>query len=356
MDSAAVVKESRKMKEQIHGGDVYRHPEALDFSANMNPLGTPESVIRAAQEGVYKICNYPDVQQLNLKKALSEYEEIPADALICGNGAAELIFMLTLALKPQKAVVLAPTFAEYELALKSVGCQVEHVQLTGENDFELRSIKEICDLLSSGAELVCLCNPNNPTGKLMEKDLILEVLEQCRKSHATLLLDECFNDFIDEPEKYTLKQHLYEYPELFLLKAFTKRYSMAGIRLGYGMCADITLLERMRDCVQPWNLSIPAQEAGVAALKETDYLLRARLLVQKERRWLKEEMRKLGLKVYDSKANYIFFKGPVDLVEHCLERQVLIRDCSNYVGLEKGFYRVAVKQHEENERLIEALK
>lgn len=356
MDSAAVVKESRKMKEQIHGGDVYRHPEALDFSANMNPLGTPESVIRAAQEGVYKICNYPDVQQLNLKKALSEYEEIPADALICGNGAAELIFMLTLALKPQKAVVLAPTFAEYELALKSVGCQVEHVQLIGENDFELRSIKEICDLLSSGAELVCLCNPNNPTGKLMEKDLILEVLEQCRKSHATLLLDECFNDFIDEPEKYTLKQHLYEYPELFLLKAFTKRYSMAGIRLGYGMCADITLLERMRDCVQPWNLSIPAQEAGVAALKETDYLLRARLLVQKERRWLKEEMRKLGLKVYDSKANYIFFKGPVDLVEHCLERQVLIRDCSNYVGLEKGFYRVAVKQHEENERLIEALK
>lgn len=356
MDSVAFVKESRMMKEQIHGGDVYRHPEALDFSANMNPLGTPESVIRAAQEGVNKICNYPDVQQLDLKKALSAYEEVPADALICRNGAAELIFMLTLALKPKKAVVLAPTFAEYELALKSVGCRVEQVQLTEEDGFELKSIKEICASLASGAELVCLCNPNNPTGKLMERDLILGILEQCRKNHATLLLDECFNDFIDEPEKYTLKQHLYAYPELFLLKAFTKRYSMAGIRLGYGMCADIKLLEHMRNCVQPWNLSIPAQDAGVAALRETEYLERARLLVSKERLWLKEEMKKLGLKVYDSKANYIFFKGPVDMVEHCLEKQVLIRDCSNYVGLEKGFYRVAVKQHEENERLIEALK
>lgn len=344
------------MKKQIHGGDVYRNPDALDFSANMNPLGTPESVILAAQEGVRKICNYPDVQQTKLKKALSEYEQVPKESLICGNGAAELIFMFAQAIRPRRAVVLAPTFAEYELALKSVGCQVEHVELSAEDSFELRSAARICELVSSGADLVCLCNPNNPTGKLIDRELVLEILEHCKKHNARMLLDECFNDFIEVPENFTLKGELIHYPNLFLLKAFTKRYSMAGIRLGYGISSDVELLDQMRSCVQPWNLSIPAQEAGVAALQEEEYVRKARCLVARERGWMKKEMGKLGLNVYDSKANYIFFQGPEDLVEHCLERKVLIRDCSNYVGLEKGFYRVAVKLHEENEQLLKALR
>lgn len=344
------------MKKQIHGGDVYRNPDALDFSANMNPLGTPESVILAAQEGVRKICNYPDVQQSKLKQALAEYEQVPKDSLICGNGAAELIFMFAQAIRPRRAVVLAPTFAEYELALKSVGCQVEHVELSEADSFEFRSAARICELVSSGIDLVCLCNPNNPTGKLIDRELILEILEHCKKHKARMLLDECFNDFIEVPEDFTLKGELIHYSHLFLLKAFTKRYSMAGIRLGYGMSADAELLDQMRSCVQPWNLSIPAQEAGVAALQEEEYVRKARWLVARERGWLEKEMEKLGLKVYDSKANYIFFQGPRDLMEHCLERKVLIRDCSNYVGLEKGFYRVAVKLHEENEQLLKALR
>lgn len=343
------------MKEQIHGGDVYRHPDVLDFSANMNPLGTPESVILAAQKGVRNICNYPDVQQHKLKTALADYENVPYGSLICGNGAAELIFTLAQALRPKRAVVLAPTFAEYELALKSVGCEMHHVMLFEEDGFELKSVQGVCDEVSAGADLVCLCNPNNPTGKLISRKMILYILNHCRKHHSRLLLDECFNDFIDDPDTYTLKHDLYEYPNLFLLKAFTKRYAMAGLRLGYGICSDVGLLDRMGRCVQPWNISIPAQEAGTAALMEKDYEKRARLLIRTEREWLKGELRNAGLTVYDSKANYIFFKGPEDLGRHCLENKVMIRDCSNYAGLAKGYYRIAVKRHEENEQLIRAI-
>lgn len=344
------------MKEQIHGGDVYRHPDVLDFSANMNPLGTPESVIRAAQNAVRHICNYPDVRQQKLKTALADYEKVPYESLICGNGAAELIFTLVQAVHPKRAAVLAPTFAEYEFALESIGCQVRHVSLLEKDDFELKSVQDICDEVTAGADLICLCNPNNPTGKLISREMILDILNHCRKHHARVLLDECFNDFIDDPDTYTLKQDFREYPNLFILKAFTKRYAMAGLRLGYGICADADLLEHMEHCVQPWNISIPAQEAGAAALKEESYVHEARILIRTERDWLKDEMKDLGLKVYDSKANYIFFKGPEDLDRKCLNNKVMIRDCSNYAGLSKGYYRIAIKRHEENKQLINAMR
>jgi threonine-phosphate decarboxylase len=222
--------------------------------------------------------------------------------------------------------------------------------------FTLANADSLCTVIDDTMDLVCLCNPNNPTGSLIEREMILEILEHCKACGTRVLLDECFNDFIEEPQRYTLKSDLKAYPNLFLLKAFTKRYSMAGIRLGYGMCWDEELLERMRSCVQPWNLSIPAQEAGIAALQEEAYVEQARELVAAERRWMKEALKKLGFTVYDSRANYIFFRGPKHLVEHCLKQQILIRDCSNYEGLESGYYRVAVKLHEENLRLLEALR
>ena len=146
-----------------------------------------------------------------------------------------------------------------------------------------------------------------------------------------------------------------EYQNLFLLKAFTKRYAMAGIRLGYGLCSNLAVLEKMQEAVQPWNVSIPAQAAGVAALEEEEYVDEARQIIGAEREFLRDGLRQLGFSVYDSRANYIFFRGPSGLVEHALKKQVLIRDCSNYRGLSEGYYRVAVRTHEENIKLLEAL-
>lgn len=342
------------MKDKIHGGDVYRHKNALDFSANMNPLGTPEAVIRAAAESLREIHNYPDIRMEALRQGLSAYEQVPEDYLVCGNGAAEVIFMLALALRPRRALLPAPTFAEYEQALRLAGTEISYFELKEEEGF--RVTERILEAITPGTEFLMLCNPNNPTGTLIEPELMGRILERCRRTDTFLAVDECFQDFIEEPERYTLKAALKDHEKLFLLKAFTKRYAMAGIRLGYGICSDLRLLEAMRDCVQPWNVSIPAQEAGLAALEEGDYVKEARRLVFRESAWLKEQLKALGYPVYDSQANYIFFRGEETLGECLLKKQIMVRDCSNYRGLEKGYYRIAVRTRRENEALLAAVR
>ncbi len=341
------------MKKQVHGGDVYRYKNAIDFSSNMNPLGTPEAVIRAAGESMEEICNYPDVQQEKLISGLSEYEGVPREWIVCGNGAAEVIFTLVHALKPETALLLAPTFAEYEQALAAENCQLRFHDLKEEKDF--LPDEDILKDISDDLDVLILCNPNNPTGALIPPELMDRILEKCRQTGTFLVIDECFQDFIREPEKYSRKGDLKDNPGLFLLKAFTKRYAMAGIRLGYGLTSNGELMDRMHSCVQPWNVSIPAQAAGAAALKEAAYLEKGREIVFREQAYLKEGLRRLGFYVFDSSANYILFRGPEGLVEKAWESGILIRDCSNYRGLGKGYYRTAVRTHDLNTKLLEAL-
>lgn len=342
------------MGTHVHGGDIYRYENIIDFSANCNPLGTPRGVKEAVRASAEKLANYPQVGYGPLREAIGFYEGVSSSWVICGNGAAELIFSLCRALKPQKALVPAPTFAEYQQALESVDCQVEHFFLQEEDGFVMG--EEFFSRLTRDLDMVFLCNPNNPTGVLTNREFLLQILEICREKHIFLVVDECFLDFVEKPEDLTLKGYLEKNKNLFLLKAFTKRYAMAGVRLGYGLCSNEALLQRMGEVNQPWNLSVIAQEAGVAALQETEYVEQGRRLIFREREYLRAELQKLGLKVYASLANYIFFRGPEQLWESCLEKGILIRDCSNYPGLEKGYFRVAVRTHEENEKLVQALE
>jgi len=342
------------MIQNVHGGDVYRHPGVIDFSSNMNPLGTPERVVRAAQDSMTEICHYPDVRQEELIRALSGYERVPASFLFCGNGAAEVIFAYAWALRPKRAMVLAPTFAEYAQALQSTGCTVIQYPLQESSGYCLTD--DIIASITDDLDVLVLCNPNNPTGILVDPLRMKRIIAACKAHDVRLFVDECFQDFIDDPEAYTVRGYLADHPDIFILKAFTKRYAMAGLRLGYGMTSDIALLDRMHGAVQPWNVSIPAQKAGVAALQEEAYVNRARALIRKERAWLKDALQGLGLKVFDSQANYIFFKGPEGLPERLLPFGVMIRDCSNYFNLGKGYFRTAVRLHEENEKLTAALR
>ena len=342
------------MKKHIHGGNVYQYRDCLDFSANCNPLGTPEAVKQAIIQSLDTISDYPQVGCGALKEAIAEYEKVDAQQLICGNGAAELIFSLCRAVRPKRALLPAPTFAEYEQALQSVDCRISHFYLREQQGFLLP--EEYLGALDQEVDIAFLCNPNNPTGILIEREFLLRVLERCRELGILLVVDECFLDFVEEPENYTLKGQLSSYKNLFLLKAFTKRYAMAGVRLGYGISNDQELLTRMELMTQPWNVSSMAQAAGIAALQETEYVEKGRGMVFREKEFLMTEMKKLGLKVYPSQANYLFFHGPKGLFGECVKKNLLIRDCGNYEGLEEGYYRVAVKRHEDNEKLISGLE
>ena len=342
------------MEKHIHGGDVYRHKGCIDFSANCNPLGTPEGIKKAIIKSLEHINDYPQVGCVPLKKAIAEYENVKPEQVICGNGAAEVIFSLCRALNPKKALVPAPTFAEYQQALYSVDCQVDFFALKEEKKFMLE--EDFIQALTPELDIVFLCNPNNPTGLLIEKTMLEKILKRCQELDIILAVDECFLDFVPSPEKYTLKEYLETCDNLFLLKAFTKRYAMAGVRLGYGLSGNKTLLAKMESVGQPWNVSSIAQAAGLAALQETEYVEKGRQVTFEELAYLKEQLTALGYPVYPSQANYVFFTGPLDLYEKLEQRKLLIRDCSNYTGLSRGYYRIAVKSHEENRILINALK
>ena len=343
------------MTKHIHGGDVYRYENYLDFSSNCNPLGLPDGVRSAIIQAVDSVVHYPDVQCEKLKKAIGQYEQVCEQQIVCGNGAAEVIFSLCLAVKPKRALLPAPTFAEYQQALESVDCAVDYVWLNEKKGFVLDE-EILRQVEKTRPDVVFVCNPNNPTGVLTEKELLERLLHLCEETDMLLVLDECFLDFVEQPQHYTMKEYLSQTKNLLIVKAFTKRYAIAGVRLGYGLTGNESLAQQMELVTQPWNVSGLAQAAGIAALKETEYVKRGQELIIRERRYLQEQLRLLGLQLYDSSANYLFFLGPEDLPERMKKHKILIRDCSNYPNLRKGFCRIAVRTHEENEQLINALK
>jgi len=379
----------------VHGGDIYtarerlgrlkQSPEILDFSANINPLGLPEGVKQAIRDSVETFDIYPDPLCRELIRDLSEYEGVPAEWLLCGNGAADLIFRTVYAKRPRKAMVLAPTFAEYEEALRAASCRVEHYRLSPENGFQTG--QGLPDALDEDLDMLFLCNPNNPTGQLMSKELLLATVSRCKELGILLFLDECFNEFLDEPEEYTAKEFLKDYDNLIILKAFTKIYAMAGIRLGHCISSNQELLGKIREAGQPWSVSAPAQTAGIRAMKEKDYILKTKALIREEREYLVPRLKELGLTVIAANANYIFIRdtrsekacrtggreGEINprgqageknprrpeetpLHESLFNKGILIRNCDNYIGLGPGYYRICIRRHEDNVKLIEAIK
>lgn len=338
----------------IHGGDIYSKKYRYDFSANINPFGMPERVKAAAMDGVNHSIHYPDIKCRRLRGAIAKKEDVSEDWIVCGNGAAELIFLLTQTLKPAKAVLVSPGFAEYEQALNVIRCKIDYHLLDQEHDFELDG--RYLNRLDETVDIAFLCNPNNPTGLLIDQELLLRILDRCKEKNIFLVMDECFLEFVPQALQCTLIKHIKSMKNLFVLKAFTKMYGMPGLRLGYGLCSDKELLQSMREQIQPWNVSVPAQMAGIAACDEKEWVVKTCDHIEKERAFLSGELKKLGFKVYESKANYLFFEGPEELMEFCNKEGILIRDCSNYRGLSKGFYRIAVRLHEENETLIKCFQ
>lgn len=234
--------------ENPHGGDIYEGNIVLDFSANTNPYGTPQGVLDAMSEVLYKIHHYPDPYCRELVQALSDFEQVPKEFILCGNGAAELIYGYCEAVRPQRAVLPAPTFSEYALGLERVGCQINRYVLQQAHSFDLdEGFLEYLALQKP--EAVFLCNPNNPTGRVLPLWLLERILDYCGQHSVRLFLDECFLDLSDDG--VSMKGFLRDHPRLLILKAFTKSYGMAGVRLGYCLCSDHNLLAGMSRAV-PW--------------------------------------------------------------------------------------------------------
>lgn len=431
----------------VHGGDVYRRAVDLDYSVNINPLGMPPRACAAAKHGVDQSTAYPDWKVEKLRDAVVSFLNrkfgavvssaganadigVPsagmrADATAAGastgatvpvpgeiethearvvapewisfgNGAADLIYRLMQVLRPQQVVVAAPAFAEYSVAAERVGAQVVPVYLSEADDFSFTPAVEAAFIQaierSPSGSVVFLCNPNNPDGNVIRAEVLQRIAAVCEAHHSWIIVDECFLPFLRSEIHYSMVPSLRAFEHLVILRAFTKIYGMPGLRLGYMLTAAQALTDAVRATMTPWEINLPAQLAGVAALEETEFVEKTRALIRAERAFLVEMLPTLPYveKVYVpvSDANFILFRTAltqpdcpegrvrnselksesdpcvsenrtvytshsVDLKSLLLDRGVLIRACGNYEGLDARYYRICVRTHEENLALIQ---
>ena len=337
---------------RIHGGDVTEKNVIYDFSANLNPLGMPEQVIAAASAAVSECTRYPDPECRKLRKKLSVYENIPYENIVCGNGAADLIFRIVHAFRPEKAVLCIPSFSEYRYALEEADCQITEYITEASDDFTVN--EGILDFLTDDVDIIFLCTPNNPTGKLISPDLLRKISEKCLEKNIILICDECFMPFTGASDEYSLRSCLNE--NCIVLKAFTKFFAMPGLRLGYALCGSAETAARIHNSGQFWSVSVPAEEAGAAALDVKDWKEKTVAFITKEREYLTETLCRCGLEVTGSSANFLLFRSRDDLGKLLLEKGIMIRECTDFCGLGNGYFRTAVRTRKENEILVEGIK
>lgn len=353
------------MSNVVHGGNIEEltrkynldKEKLIDFSANINPLGLNQNVKKTIIEAIEEINIYPDITYYNLKKSISSYEKINLDYLTLGNGAAEVIFNLVRAISPKKALLPAPTFGEYEEALLSVNSKIEYYMLKEGNNWDIDI--DMLDKINEEIDMIFICNPNNPTGKLTEKNLLIEILEKAKDYNCVVAIDESFLDFVKENEDYTLINYIEDYKNLFIIKSLTKFFAMPGLRIGYGITYDKTLINKINSISVPWNINVLAEKSAIKALEEKDYINDTINYIENEKDRFYYELCKFNdLKVFKPSVNYIMFKvkKDIDLKEEMMKENIIIRSCSNYIGLDNKYYRVAVRKREENKRFIDILK
>ncbi len=333
-----------------HGGDIYGDKPLLDFSASINPFGMPAAVRRALKACVEKCALYPDPYCRRLRAAVSAYEGVPAEYILAGGGASELIYQYAAALPGgPPALIVSPSFSEYAAALEASGRRAEHYVLKPENGFNLT--EDILSLDLSGYSAVFLCSPANPTGVCVEPELLRAIAA----TGARLFCDFCFLDLTDGPERYAITELLEDFPNVSVLRSPTKSFAVPGVRLGYLMSRDRALLERMSALGQCWNVSVPAQAAGEAAMSCGGWLRERVKLLSAERERLSGKLTKTGLRVFPGEANFLLAYSERELVRPLRELGFALRDCRNFVGLGEGYFRLAVRTAEENDMLLNAL-
>lgn len=336
---------------RTHGGLFDSSARMLDFSANINPLGMPEAVRKAVVNSVGDCVHYPDPHCTDLIRAISAFEHIASEQIVCGNGAADLIYRIVHALQPKQALIFAPTFSEYAFALHEAGCGISEYALNPSQNYQ--PDESIISAISDGTDLVFLCTPNNPTGQRIPSDLLKQIAERCRETGTFLVSDECFLRFSENPEQYSLRRFLPE--QGLILNAFTKLYAMPGLRLGYVLCGTQALAQKLCGTGQYWSVSVPAQAAGIAALQNPEWIPDTVRYVSAEREYLSAELRKLGITVYDSDANFLLIKAEPCFAEKMEQHGIYVRKCGDFRGLTDAHFRIAVRTHEENLSLITAV-
>lgn len=341
-------------KTVAHGG-VYSaglefDPKILDFSSNVNPLGFPSAIKNDLKKNSNLFSVYPDSNSTRLRDSLEKYAGIPKNQIIVGNGATEIIYNFSKAfLNKRNVSIPIPTFGEYESAARLNGARVSYFKTMDLN-------QDIDNFLKTIPKNHCIfvCNPNNPTGVLTSQKNMLKILDLSHDKSILVFVDECFIELASNP-KESLVSKLHEFDNLFILRSMTKSFGLAGLRIGYGLGSK-KMIEILNKIKIPWNVSGIAQNIAIRALSDRSHLKKTRKLIEKERKFLDSSISQInGFSCYSSDANFILIKSKISskqLQKKLLKKNILIRDCSSFRGLDGKFIRIAVRTHDENQRLV----
>lgn len=355
-----------KIEPVAHGGNwreaVRRQDKApdemLDFSLNINPLGPPPAVLQCLKWNLTAIQRYPDPESRDVKIALAHYLKVSPENVLVGNGAMEILHWLLPLLRPRQVLVCEPTFGEYRRIAQLNGAAVTTLFLRPQDAF-LPQPGAILAKLGS-AELIFLCRPNNPTGGLIPKNILDEVLELAEHKGVFLVIDESFLDFLPDWQQHTLCGRAVVQDNMLVLRSLTKLFALPGLRLGAAV-ANAVLVRAMDKLRDPWNVNILAQLAGTVALQQEDYLEQSRSLIRQERDFLHTGLVALCLHPFPAVANFVLVDiGPTGpeayrLTAEAAQRGLLLRDCSAFPGLGPHYIRLAVKDRSANQKLLQVL-
>ncbi|MDE1728816.1 MAG: histidinol-phosphate transaminase [Thaumarchaeota archaeon] len=344
-------------KVAAHGGmfsNGLKHSlRLLDFSSNVNPLGFPPKV-KNVFKNTSHVSIYPDPNSNNLRIHLQKYTGVPTNQIIVGNGATEIIYNFCAAfLRNQKVLIPIPTFSEYESAAKLNGAMLYFFKTMNLN----KNLSKFQDAISK-KNCVFICNPNNPTGVLVKKKNMLKIIESAYDKSAMVFLDECFIELVPDGNESVIS-HMKEFDNLFILRSLTKSFGLAGLRIGYGL-GNKKIIEILQKIKIPWNISGIAQQSSINALSDRSHLPKTLNIIRKESKFLIDSISKIkGFTCYNSDTNFILIKSKTkskQIQNRLLKKNILIRDCSTFRGLNDDFIRIAVRTHKENLHLIEALR
>lgn len=350
--------------EHPHGGDIWaaaaatgtRWQDWVDFSASINPLGPPPWVRRAVRQSLSALPHYPQPDARQLRTAAAERHGVPPDQVLFGAGTTGLMHLLSLALRPPVVLVPAPTFARYAAAARATGATVREWPVWPEPPVPARVLDQM--RRAPSGSLAFLCNPNNPTGQLLPRDLVLGAIAATRRQDLWLAVDEAFLDFTGAGETDSVLSLVQDHPRLVVFRSLTKLYAFPGLRVGY-LAGSFALVRHVAALQGPWPVGAPAAAAALAALTGPDYARRTRRRVAAARAELQGMLAgRANWRVFPADANYFLAKPPgggAALQARLLERRILVRTCTGFTGLGDAYIRLAVRTPPEHQRLLEAL-
>lgn len=327
--------------------------EVYKLASNENPLGPPESAVEAMCTAAGKVSLYPDADAYELRMALAKVHNVDPYQIVFGDGSNELLKLLSLVfLEPGDEIIMPkPSFGEYSRTAMICGATAKAVPLTEDYVVDLPAMVAA---ISSKTKIVYLCNPNNPTGTVIDKRLLKQLMH--RMQDVIVVLDEAYFEFVNDEKSPDGIAFFKEYPNVVALRTFSKAYGLAGLRVGYGVCHE-EIAKAINKVREPFNVNSLAQAAAIAALNDTEYLKKSVEYNAVEREFLYTELKKRGFQVVPSQTNFML----VDVVRDCVEvfqgllHKGIITRSADIFGYPTKI-RLSVGLRRENEAFLKALE